>query len=204
MKWERGVHHVEALAEQCARVATFSSELFAVRVTQLWAFGELLGEPRELDWVKVALCIDQPADDVPWFSEPHGAQHWANSTRLAKNPLHAFWRSDQAPVWNHLIERPVLIWDVAGGVRQDAVSALRSGHSEPVRLAAVPADELRDRLRDELAVSLRGLRECTRRYGENRWGRGKLEHIADPLWRVSDGYLDVLDAVNRLEPSSGT
>jgi hypothetical protein len=31
--------------------------------------------------------------------------------RLNKNPVHAYWRSAHAPVWNHEVVRPVLLWD---------------------------------------------------------------------------------------------
>ncbi|MBB5804860.1 hypothetical protein F4560_004628 [Saccharothrix ecbatanensis] len=55
-------------------------------------------------------------------------------------------------------------------------------------------DELRARLGEELAVSLRALRRQTRAYEEKRWSPGKLTTVSDALWRVSEGYLDVLDA----------
>jgi hypothetical protein len=195
MKWTRAVHHVESLAQSCADMATRPSSIFPLRVTQLWAVGDLLGQARDLDSVTVALSVDAPVDEVPWWSEPRGAQHWANATRLAKNPIVPWWRSAHAPVWNHRIDRPVLLWDEADGVRTDALAALRDGRGESVRPDAPAPDELRARLKDELAVSLRALRASTREYDDRRWSPGKLEPVADALWRASDGYLDVLDAV---------
>ena len=38
------------------------------------------------------------------------------------------------------------------------------------------------------------LRSGTLEYDNRRWKPGKLEPVADALWRASDGYLDVLDA----------
>ena len=195
MKWSRAVHHVESLSQACAEIAIRPPSIFPLRVTQLWAVGDLLGPPRDLETVIVALCVDLPADEVPWWSEPAGAQHWANATRLAKNPVLAWWRSAHTPVWNHRIVRPALVWDDADGVRQDVLDALRDGRGESVRTDPPPEDLLRSRLDEELAVSLRALRRCTQAYEDRRWTPGKTEPVADALWRAGDGYLDVLDAV---------
>ncbi|WP_449684335.1 DUF7711 family protein [Actinoalloteichus hymeniacidonis] len=65
------------------------------------------------------------------------------------------------------------------------VGARRSGPSRP------PAQEYRDRVDAELAVSLAALGERTRHYEDRRFKPGKLEPVADALWRVSAGYLDV-------------
>ncbi|MGC9669890.1 DUF7711 family protein [Planosporangium sp. 12N6] len=197
MKWTRAVHHVESLARACADMATRPSSIFPIRVTQLWAVGDVLGPPRDLEAVTVALSVDLPVDEVPWWTEPHGAQHWASATRLTKNPIVAWWRSAHAPVWNHRIDRPVLVWDGTDGVREEALVALAEGRGEALRPAAVDPDLLRERLRDELAVSRRALRARTQTYEQRRWSPGKLEPVADALWQVSSGYLDVLDAVEQ-------
>ncbi len=197
MKWARAVHHVESLAQSCADMATRSSSIFTLRVTQLWAVGDLLGPARDLETVTVALCVGLPVDEVAWWSEPLGAQHWANATRLTKNPVLPWWRSAHAPIWNHRIERPALVWDDVDGVSEGTLQALRDGRGESVRLEAPAPDELRARLDEELAVSLRTLRAHTQAYEDRRWRPGKLEPVADALWRASDGYLDVLDAAGR-------
>jgi hypothetical protein len=167
---------------------------FSLTVTQLWAVGDILGPQRDLDWVTVAICVDLPPDDVAWWTEPKGAQHWENAARLAKNPILAWWRSAHAPVWNHRIVRPALVWD-ADGVREDVLSALRDGRAESVRTDAPSEAELAARLQDELALSRKALAAATAEYDQRRWGPGKLEPYADALWRASDGYLDVLAAV---------
>ncbi|GAA1821717.1 hypothetical protein HC028_22890 [Planosporangium flavigriseum] len=197
MNWTRAVHHVESLAKSCADMATRPPSIFPLRVTQLWAVGDILGPPRELETVTVALSVDLPPEAVPWWSEPPGAQHWANATRLARNPITAWWRSAHAPVWNHRIVRPALVWDSADGVRADTLAALHDGRGESVRIPAPDPDALRERLQEELSLSLSALRTGTHTYEERRWSPGKLEPVADSLWRASDGYLDVLDAVQR-------
>jgi hypothetical protein len=195
MKWTRAVHHLESLVQSCADMATRPTSLFPLRVAQLWATGEVLGPPRDLESVTVALCVDRPVDEVPWGSEPSGAQHWASAVRLTKNPILPWWRSRHAPVWNHRIIRPALLWDEAAGVAEDTLAALRDGRGESVRLAAPAPEELRVRLDAELALSRRALRAQTDAYEDVRWSPGRLEPVADSLWRASQGYLDVLDAV---------
>jgi hypothetical protein len=196
MKWSRAVHHVESLAQACADMAARPASIFPLRVTQLWAVGDILGPPRDLDAVTVALCVDLPVDEVAWWTVPSGAQHWTNAVRLDKNPILAWWRSAHGPVWNHRVDRPVLVWDVEG-TREDALAALHEGAGESVRPVAPTPDQLRARLADELAISLRALRACTQAYEDRRWAPGKLTPVADALWRASAGYLDVSNAVAR-------
>jgi hypothetical protein len=183
------VHHLEALAQACAEMGTQPRSMFSLRVVQLWAVGDILGAVRDLETVTVALAVDLPVDDVPWLSEPPGAEHWGSATRLTKNPVIALWRSADAPVWNHRIDRPALLWD-------SGLVALKDGRGERVRLPGPTPDELRAHLDDELTVSLRALRNAARAYEDRRWSPGKLEPVADALWRASDGYLDMLDAVH--------
>lgn len=193
MKFSRAIHHLETLAQSCADMAARPSPIFRWRVTELWAVADVLGEPGDIDYLTVALAVELPVDEVPWLSQPPGTEHWANATRMSKNPIVGLWRSVHAPIWNHYIDRPALLWDAAGGVAEETLTALREGRADSVRSAAPTAEELRVRLDDELAVSLRALRRTTRNYEERRW-KGTLEPIADELWRASDGYLDVLEA----------
>lgn len=193
MKWTRAVSHLSELADRCA--AAVESPVQVLRVTSLQVFGGLLGRVGDLDVVEVALAVDLPAADVPWLSRPAGAQHWASMTRLDKNPVVGLWRSDRVPVWNHHVVRPLVVWDVAGGRRDEALAAVRAGEAEPLRPAAPTAQDLEQRLRDEVDLSLAALRRRTREYDERRWGPGKLTPASDALWDASSGYLDLLDAL---------
>lgn len=196
MKWSRAVHHLDALAQTCAEMATRPDSIFPLKVAQLWAVGDILGGEQDLDAVTVVLAVDRPVDDVPWRGEPSGAQHWASATRLSKNPIVPFWRSTRAPIWNHHIVRPALIWDSATGTAEETLAAVRTGDAEPFRQPAPTADELAARLADELRVSLAALRVGSQTYDDRRWRPGKMEPVADALWLASFGYLDVLDAVH--------
>jgi hypothetical protein len=193
MKWARAVHHLEDLADSCAEMFDKPKAIFPLRVLQLWASGEVLAEEHDFERVEAVLAVDLPVADVPWLSDPAGSGQWANATRLAKNPVHAFWRSARAPIWNHRIVRPVLLWDSKEGFIQEAFAALKEAQGERVRLPAPSADELASRLDDELALSLSSLRAQTAAYDAKRWAPGKIEPTADALWRANTGYLDILD-----------
>lgn len=191
MKWTRAVHHLTELAEKCGEM---QGPFFRFEVVELWVFGDLLGVPKDLDRIEVALVTDLPVDEVPWLTEPQGAEHWANASRLSRNPIKPFWRSADAPVWNHYVERPALAWSKADGIAEETLVAVSDGTGELVRLPAPEPDELRKRVDDELAVSLAALRGANETYTDRRWAPGKLTPYADALWLTTTGYLDLLDA----------
>src|SRR5262245_58148127 len=176
MKWERAVHHLGSLGRACAE--TLNQPMFSLRVTQLWAVGDILGPPRDIDAVTVALAINRPAQEVAWLTEPSGTQHWANAVRLNKNPFIVLWRSDQAEIWNHDIVRPALVWSSVEGEQPDVLAAIRNGDGERVRRVGPTEDELAERLAEELAVSRNALLAATDVYEKRRWSPGKLEPTA--------------------------
>lgn len=192
------MHHLTDLVE---KVSEMPGTHFRFEVVELWVFGDLLGVPRDLEHIDVALVTDLPVDEVPWLTEPLGAEHWANASRVSRNPVVPFWRSAGAPVWNHRIERPALAWSRAGGIAEETLVAVSDGSGELVRLPAPEPDELRKRLDDEFALSLAAMRHDNQVYTDRRWSPGKLTPHADALWRSTTGYLDLLDALDRL--SSG-
>jgi hypothetical protein len=191
VKWTRAVHHLAELTEKCGSVP---ASFFRFQVVELWVFGDLLDVPRDVDVIEVALVTDLPVDEVPWMTEPVGAEHWANSTRLSRNPFEARWRSKDAPVWNHRVERPALLWSAADGINEETLVAVSDGTGELVRTPAPEPGELRKRIGDELEVSLRALRRVNQEYTDRRWSPGKLTPQSDALWRTTIGYLDLLDA----------
>jgi len=191
MKSSRAVHHLEDLANACSAMAGRPATIFPLRVTELWTYGDILSSQDDIDAVQVALVVDLPVDDVAWLCHPAGAEHWSKATRLSRNPILAVWRSQRAPVWNHRVERPLLIWDEPAGVGSDALAALREGTADGLRLTAPSAEERRSRLEAELATSHRALGSAAADYERRRFSPGKVEPVADALWRATAGYLDV-------------
>jgi hypothetical protein len=163
--------------------------LAGLRVTQLWAVGDILGPPQELEWTTVVLSVDLPPAEVPWWSPPPGAQGWAETTRLSKYPLLRWWRSAHGPVWNHRIVRPLLVWDATSGIDDEAMAALRDGRGASCGLPEPSQEEFVTHMREELAISLAELQRRTEEYDS--------EHVrlgvrADALAAAARGYLDVL------------
>lgn len=192
MKWSTAVGHVRRLAEQCAEMAELPSGLPLVRVTALWAVGDVLGPPQDLDWVRAALCVDLPAGEVPWMCRPEGAERWADMTRLSKKPVGVWWRSAHAPVWNHRIVGPLLVWDQWTGIREDALTAIREGRGASAGRAEPSLEEFMARVDDELQISLAELHRRTREYETEYTTR--LGVRADALFAAAQGYLDVQGA----------
>jgi|SRR5450631_307265 len=200
MKWARAVHHLEELAHICEDMAGRPATIFPLRVTALWTFGELLTNRDDLDSLPVVLAVDLPVDDVAWLCSPPGAEHWSHATGVSKSPVVVIWRSTRAPLWNHRIRGPLMIWDEhgprdeSGEPARNGLTALREGNAESLRLAEPTPGELESRLAAELGVSLRALESTNDTYQQRRFSPGKLEPAADALWRATAGYLDVLKA----------
>jgi hypothetical protein len=195
MKWSRAIHHLEELAEACADMSGRPATIFPLRVSELWTFGEVLTSQDDIESLPVVLAVDRPVDDVAWLCLPAGAEHWSHATKLSQSPIVAIWRSTRAPLWNHRIRRPLLIWDEAAGLAAHALSALRDGTAGTLCLPEPTQEEMARRLAAELDVSLRALQVATAAYEQRRFSPGKLEPVADALWRASAGYLDVRRSV---------
>ena len=120
-----------------------------------------------------------------------GASWWCDQTRASKNPVSIWWRSAAAPVWNHRIISPLLVWDQATGVQRSALDAISAGRGASLLDPAPSHEEYVVRMQEELNVSLAELRARTQDY---ETGRTRLGIRADALFDAARGYLDVLDA----------
>lgn len=200
MRRSRAIHHLEELAHTCADLAQRPATIFPMRVSALWTFAEMLGGRDDLDSVPVVLSVDLPVEELAWLCAPAGAEHWSHAAGLPQRPVVAIWRSTGAPVWNHRIRRPLLIWDEhgvhpeSGEAANDGLSALREGTEQTLRLPEPTPAEMASRLEAELALSVRALESTAASYEQRRFSPGRLEPVADALWRASAGYLDVLKA----------
>lgn len=142
--------------------------------------------------VTVALVADLPPEQVPWWCEPDGARRWAETTLPSKNPIRAWWRSSQVPVWNRRIVRPLLIWDGTEGVRAEALTTIRDGEGADAGPDEPSQEEYVMRIGAELEISLAELQRRTHEYETDRTAR--LGVRADAVFVAAQGYLDVLGA----------
>jgi len=200
MKRSTGLRHLGEMADECAglneRLALLDSTL---RIRSLWAFGEILLPPVEWPdtqgYVRVACVVESPQVQVAWLTRSADLVWVEEFTRWSRRPVLTMWRSAAAPVWNHHIERPVLLWDEEG-VRRPALDVLASGSGiERLRAPAPSGEELRKRLEEERETSLAVLRAAVSTYDEKRWARGNPVKYADAMWEASAGFLDILDAL---------
>jgi hypothetical protein len=198
MKRSRALHHLHALAGECAAMAERPVSIFPLQVVGLWAAGGALEPVDDVEVLVVALQVDLPPEATPWFCAPPGATHWAHAVRLPKLPIVAHWRSVHAPVWNHELVRPLLVWSAQHGVHDPALAALAG--PDPAALDALRGpvatpEQLRERLEQEVLVSQAALRERSAEYQRRRWSPGKLEPVADALADAVQGWVDLQDAL---------
>ena len=200
MKRSRALHHLHVLAEACATMAERPSSIFPLQVTGLWVAGGVLDPVDSVEVLVVALQVDLPPEATPWFCAPPGATHWAHAVRLPKLPIVAHWRSVHAPVWNHQLIRPLLVWSAQDGVHEPALAALTGPDRDALDALRGPVrtpEQRRERLQQELLVAQAAVRERSADYQRRRWSPGKLEPVADALADAVQGWVDLQDA---LEP----
>jgi hypothetical protein len=198
MKRSRALHHLHALAEACAAMAERPSSIFPLQVIGLWAVDEVLEPVDSVEVLVVALQVDLPSDATPWFCAPPGATHWAHAVRLPKLPIVAHWRSVRAPVWNHELVRPLLVWSAQDGMHDPALAALVGPDRAALDALRGPVptpEQLRERLEQELLVTQAAVRERSADYQRRRWSPGKLEPVADALADAVQGWVDLQDAL---------
>ncbi len=175
-------------------------------VTSAFVFGALLDDDADLDRVEVALVVAEPPEAVPWMSRPAHLEALAAMLRFTKLPLSWRWRPAEWPVWNHAIDRAVRVWSAAGGRDQRAVDALAARQLGDVAVERPASDkELLAELLVERDVSRSHLASVTESFYEQDWRRdhrGDGVHAEDHLWWATAGFLDLDDAVRRLDPST--
>lgn len=190
----------EGCAELNGRLAGIDSTL---RLVSFWTFGQVLeppaGWPKDLDYVFAAAAVTLPEDELVWYGRPTGVTWLESMLRGDKRPVHTMWRSAEAPVWNHFVARPMLLWDEAAGVRHLALEALLEGHGLDHHREPEPTPtERRQRLEREAEASLAAMTRSVKDYDEHRWSRRELRDHAEPLWEATAGYLDVREALRGL------
>ncbi|MEZ0491818.1 hypothetical protein AB2L28_06150 [Kineococcus sp. TBRC 1896] len=201
MKWTTALRTLEDVAERCAHVHRQPAGIVTLRVTEAWVHGPLLGPRREelpdADAVRVALVTSAAEEDCAAGTRPPVAGHWLAASGLGTKPVVLRFRSAQAPVWNHVVDRPVRFWTAEEGPDHDVLVQLRAGDGESLRPPAPSPAELVERLERELRVSRGALRRTATEYDEKRWAPGSPKKRGDALADAALGLLAVEDALER-------
>jgi hypothetical protein len=207
VKRSTAVRRLVEMTDDCAGLnERFEVVDSTVRVTALWAYGRIL--EAEASWgdepfVRTAVVVTMSEAHLPWLARPAKVRWMEQMVRWDKLPVHVVWRSADAPVWNHFVWRPMLLWDVESGPHAAEIEALRQGADlEAYRLPAPTDDDLGRRLERECEVSFVALGAAAAAYEEKRWRRANHLELADTLWAVADGYVDVRTALGRHVGSS--
>lgn len=106
-------------------------------------------------------------------------------------------------MWNHEITRAVSFWSTTSGSDQAVIEGLASGHLDLMQFVApVDSEELVAQLRIERDVARRHLADAVAGFHEREWRgehKGDGVYPGDHLWSAAAGFLDLDDAVERLE-----
>jgi hypothetical protein len=202
VKWTTAVSKLTDVAAGCRHMDSLPAGLAGFQAQEAWVFGRLLG-PRqdsveEPTAVRVAIVVDLPEDECAFLSWPQGGEHWLNASGLAKEPVHVLFRSAEAPVWNHLIDRPVRFWSREEGLDHEVLLQVRNGDGDALRPEAPTHEELRDRLDRDLRASVTALRRTTTAYDEKRWARANHKKLGDAMADAALGFLDLQQARDSL------
>lgn len=198
MRYGRAVEKLRLLADACR--STTWMPLDEPFLWEAYVFGDVLDGADPIDSLQVAFTINLVPEEVPWCSRPSGTAWLVDRLRLDKGGFRYWWRSRHEPVWNHHIREPVRFWSFEG-TDEAALDALRERRfTDLPRLVAGHA-ELRRCAEVELDRALGQLRAVREKYWDRDWRtehRGGGRYPEDHLWEVTDGYLDLLDAVRKL------
>ena len=210
MKFTTAVEHVRMVAEACAEDARRAPALgrSSPWVRAAYVLGDLLDGPDEIDGTEVCLVVDEPAAAMPWGQPPAGAGWFEDVHRINRHPIQVWYRPRDVPVVNHVIRRPVQIFDAETGVAHATLDTLQQRHLEALeRVPDPPPDRLAAQLADEAAVCLRQLTRVVDRYWDPEWRRDHrgLGHYPEHhLYWAAWGYADLERAIADLAASQGS
>ncbi len=199
MKNSTAMNRLTVVVDGLDRVAQWPD----TTVTAAFVFGTALNANADLDRIDVALVVAEAPEVVPWMSRPAHLEALAAVLRFPKLPVSWQWRPEEWSVWNHEIDRAVRVWAATGGRDPRVLDALAAGELDSVTIEE-PAgtDELRAELLIERDVGRRHLATVTESFHDKDWRRahrGDGVYPEDHLWWATAGFLDLDDAIRRLD-----
>jgi hypothetical protein len=208
MRQATAVRRLRTIAERCQQACELWEE--GVGLVAVCAFGGVLdragGQGAALEVVQIALIVGGDPQRVPWCARPPEFAGLPYVLGLEKAPVDWYFRSAELPVGNHLIVRPLRIWDRRTGVDETALQALAAGRAQVLRDPAPGPIRLRQQLADELAAGLAHLQRVRDGYWQRGW---RADHHAagcypeHHLWDAVHGYLDLVQAVQEVPVDRG-
>lgn len=167
------------------------------KVTAAYVYGALLDGADDLEWVELAVVVDEPAAAVPWLSRPAHLEAMARLLRFNKLPLVWRWRPAEWPVWNHQITRAACFWTIDSGRDQsvfDALSAQAGDHLSIIESG--DAGALRAQAEIERAAARAHLAEVTAMFDDRDSRRdhtGDGDYPEDTLWAAATAFIELDD-----------
>jgi hypothetical protein len=196
MKRSTAIGRLSEVAEELDRASQWSE----VSVIAGYVYGALVDGDDELEYVLIALVVDEPAERVPWLSRPAHLEALAKFIRLDKVPIGWWWRPVEWPVWNHQIPRAACFWTRDNGRDERVIEALRAHSIDGIQLAEpADADSLRAQVEVERATARRHLASVTNSFGDRDWRRdhkGDGAYPEDALWAAAAGFVELDDWLN--------
>lgn len=197
MRRSTGIGRLGEVGEGLDRAKQWS----VVSVTAGYVYGALLDGDHDLEYVSIALVVDELAERVPWMSRPAHLEAMAKLLGLDKLPIVWQWRPAEWPVWNHQIDRAACFWSRDGGLDQTVIGALNARVTDGVQIAhPADADGLRRQVEIEHASARKHLAEVTAMFGDREWRRGHRgdgSYPEDTLWAAAAGFIELDDWLNR-------
>ena len=145
--------------------------------------------------MSVALVVDLPADEVRLAHAAEGRGALAVDDPAAQEPRRRDVAvSPRRRCGTTAVVSPLLVWDVAEGVVDGALDALREGAAPRRACTCRPPTSWPRGWPRSSRSAWRPSARARRRTATGQWGPTKLGPTADALWLACDGYLDLLDA----------
>lgn len=205
MKFATAVRHIEEMADASTENLRLRDRGLGWALQELWATGDLLDGPDELEWGSVVLALDLPLEELTWLAKHPTAEWIGSQLRLGKRPFAWAYRPTAWPVWNHQNRRLVCFWSADQGTNTDVLEALRQRRLEALPVVEPTTGDLVEQLSEELAASRHHLRQVLDRYWEPDWRRdhkGYEDAPEDHLWRAAQAVSEIEDALARLAENS--
>jgi hypothetical protein len=166
-------------------------------VSAVYVYGPLLEGEDDLEWVSIAIAVDEPAERVPWMSRPAHLEALAKLLRLDRLPISWRWRPVEWPIWNHHIARAACLWTAADGRDEAVLAALRRRDASAVNLAQpTDIDAARQQVEIERDTARAHLAHVTAMYHDREWRRdhkGDGLYPEDTLWAAAAAFIELDD-----------